>query len=129
MGQVKRVSVAIVMRDTGKGMKAKDIQAIEKLAQSSVGFDARRGDVITVTSRPFTDNAAPEQPWYKVDMADHRWIPGVSQIAAAPAILALVFFAVLRPFPNQALAAPGPALPQPPGQPTPPPHADQQAPE
>src|SRR3546814_13580142 len=61
MGQVKRVSVAIVMRDTGKGMKAKDIQAIEKLAQSSVGFDARRGDVITVTSRPFPDHAAPEQ--------------------------------------------------------------------
>src|SRR3546814_21192640 len=109
MGQVKRVSVAIVMRDTGKGMKAKDIQAIEKLAQSSVGFDARRGDVITVTSSPFTDNAAPEQPWYKVDMADNSWITGVAKIAAALAILALWFFSVLPPFLNKALAAPGSA--------------------
>ncbi len=105
MGQLKRVSVAIVLRDTGKGSKAKDIQAIEKLAQSSVGFDATRGDVVTVTSRPFTDNAGPVVPWYKIDMVDNSWIPGVAKIAAALAVFVLVFFAVLRPFLKKAMAA------------------------
>lgn len=106
MGQVKRVSVAIVMRDSGKGMSAKDIQAIEKLAQSSVGFDAARGDIVNVTSRAFADTSEPVQPWYKVDMADNSWLPGVAKIAAALAVLALVFFAVIRPFMNKALAPP-----------------------
>lgn len=106
VGQVKRVSVAIVLRDTGKGNAAKDAQAIEKLAQSSVGFDAARGDVVTVTARPFTGNEMPEQPWYKVDVAESSWLPAVAKILAALAVFAVVFFAVLRPFLKKALAAP-----------------------
>lgn len=105
MGQVKRVSAAIVLRDTGKGTKAKDIQAIEKLVQSSIGFDAARGDVVAVTARPFTVDTAPEKPWYKVDMQESSWIPGVAKIGAALAIFAMVFFVVLRPFLNKAIAA------------------------
>src|SRR3546814_16632751 len=66
MGQVKRVSAAIVLRENGKGMKPKDIQAIEKLVQSTLGFDAARGDVVTVTARPFTDTTPPEKPWYEI---------------------------------------------------------------
>src|SRR3546814_11881029 len=96
MGQVKRVSAAIVLRENGKGMKPKDIQAIEKLVQSTLGFDAARGDVVTVTARPFTDTTPPEQPWYEIDVQENTWIPDVAKIGAALAVFALVFFLVLR---------------------------------
>ena len=105
MGELKRVSAAIVLRDAGKGMKAKDIQSIEKLVQSSIGFDAARGDVVTVTARPFTADTQPEKPWYKIDVQESSWIPGAIKIGAALAVFALVFFVVLRPFLNRALAA------------------------
>lgn len=121
MGQVKRVSAAIVLRDTGSGVKPKDIQAIEKLVQSTVGFDAARGDVVTVTGRTFNDNAVPEAPWYKIDIQNNGWLPDLAKIGAALAIFALVFFAVLRPFLKKALAAeplqPYPGAPMPKGQP------------
>src|SRR3546814_17059360 len=106
MGQVKRVSAAIVLRENGKGMKPKDIQAIEKLVQSTLGFDAARGDVVTVTARTFTDTTPPEQPWYEIDVQENTWIPDVAKIGVAVAAFAPVFFMVLRPFMKKRMAVP-----------------------
>src|SRR3546814_16272173 len=96
MGQVKRVSAAIVLRENGKGMKPKDIQAIEKLVQSTLGFDAARGDVVTVTARPFTDTTPPEQPWDEIDVQENTWIPDVAKIGAALAVVARGFVKIGR---------------------------------
>src|SRR3546814_14021657 len=100
-------------------MKPKDIQAIEKLVQSTLGFDAARGDVVTVTARPFTDTTPPEQPWYEIDVQDNTWIPDVAKIGAALAVFALVFFMVLRPFMKKAMEVPAhtPSIPGALGQP------------
>jgi flagellar M-ring protein FliF len=71
-GRLRRLSVAVALRDV-KGAKtrsAQDIAAIEALVKGAVGFDATRGDVVAIASRPFAD-AAPvdtvafyDKPWF-----------------------------------------------------------------
>src|SRR3546814_17982928 len=94
-------------------MKPKDMQAIEKRGQSTRGLDAARGDVVTVTARPFTDTTPPEQPWYEIDVQENTWIPDVAKIGAALAVFALVFFMVLRPLMKKAMEVPAPTPPLP----------------
>jgi len=115
IGEVRRVSAAVVLRQTGKAMTAAETTAIEKLVQSSIGFNAERGDLVAVTSRPFVDPAAETQAWYQVDFQNNAWIGDVLKILAALIIFIVVFFMVLRPFLKKALAAadaaPAPGVP------------------
>lgn len=105
VGEVRRVSAAVVLRETGKAMTAAETKAIEKLVQSSIGFNAERGDIVAVTSRPFAEAAAETQAWYQFDFQSNAWIGDVLKIVAALLIFIVVFFAVLRPFLKKALAA------------------------
>ena len=105
IGEVRRVSAAVVLRENGKAMTAAETKAIEKLVQSSVGFNAERGDLVAVTSRPFVDPTAETQAWYQVDFQSNAWIGDILKILAALLIFVVVFFMVLRPFLKKALAA------------------------
>lgn len=105
IGEVRRVSAAVVLRENGKAMTAAETKAIEKLVQSSIGFNAERGDLVAVTSRPFVDPTAETQAWYQVDFQSNAWIGDILKILAALLIFVVVFFMVLRPFLKKALAA------------------------
>ncbi|RKS88260.1 flagellar basal-body MS-ring/collar protein FliF [Sphingosinicella microcystinivorans] len=105
IGEVRRVSAAVVLRENGKAMTAAETKAIEKLVQSSIGFNAERGDLVAVTSRPFVDATAETQAWYQVDFQSNAWIGDILKILAALLIFVVVFFMVLRPFLKKALAA------------------------
>ena len=70
-GRVRRMTAAIVvndrmMRQPSKGAAAQwqpwaanDLHNLTALAQAAVGFDATRGDVLTVEDLAFEDNAVP----------------------------------------------------------------------
>jgi flagellar M-ring protein FliF len=81
------------------------------LVQSAVGFDAARGDVVTVTARSF---AAPADGDAAVGWMDSPWMDtGIRAGAALLVILALFFFLV-RPMLRAAAARREEALLNPP---------------
>lgn len=55
-GQLRRLSVAVVVRSTSLGAakgQAAQVAALTDLVRGAVGYDAARGDVVTVAARPF----------------------------------------------------------------------------
>lgn len=131
-GAIKRVSVAVIVDNrqvTGKDGKTEsvplgkaELAQLTQLAQSAVGYDAQRGDVVSVVNEPFHSAPAGDAP-----QDDPFWQrPGVMDlIKQGLGVLAalLLAFGLLRPMlrgllrgDRQAEAVPHP-LPVPQGQP------------
>ena len=94
-GQVKRLSVAVLLRDPEKGRRsANEIGQISDLVKSAVGFDQGRNDNVTVISRKFAGAEAivDAAKWY-----DNAWLPIVARNATAILIALLVLFLGVRP--------------------------------
>ena len=94
-GSVKRLSVAVVLREPEKGRRSQmEINQITDLVKSAVGFDAARQDQVTVISRKFAGatEAAAETPWY-----DNSWLPLLARNGTAIVIALLVLFLGIRP--------------------------------
>ncbi|SFP95561.1 flagellar basal-body MS-ring/collar protein FliF [Sphingomonas rubra] len=95
-GSVKRLSVAVVLREPDKGRRtAMEVNQITDLVKSAVGFDANRQDQVTVISRKFA-GAAPDAEagpaWY-----DNSWLPVLARNATAIVIALLVLLLGVRP--------------------------------
>jgi flagellar M-ring protein FliF len=91
-GGLRRLSVAVALREDKKKRSAAEMAALENLVKGAVGFSAERGDVVAISSRPFATQADEEvalwdQPWF---------FPLVQQIGAALAAIA-AFFIIGRP--------------------------------
>ncbi|BCA62980.1 flagellar M-ring protein FliF [Sphingomonas sp. HMP9] len=95
-GGVKRLSVAVLLRDPEKGRRtAMEINQISDLVKSAVGFDQARNDNVTVISRKFAgvDAAATSGPaWY-----DNAWLPVLARNGTAILIALLVLLLGVRP--------------------------------
>ncbi|MFN3433922.1 MAG: flagellar basal-body MS-ring/collar protein FliF [Sphingomonas sp.] len=93
-GSVKRLSVAVLLRDPDKTRRtAMEINQITDLVKSAVGFDANRQDQVTVISRKFADASADTGPaWY-----DNAWLPVLARNATAIVIALLVLLLGVRP--------------------------------
>ncbi|WP_374944160.1 flagellar basal-body MS-ring/collar protein FliF [Sphingomonas sp.] len=94
-GGVKRLSVAVLLRDPDKGRRSQnEIQQISDLVKSAVGFDQGRNDNVTVISRKFAGaDAIPDTAkWY-----DNAWLPVLARNATAILIALLVLFLGVRP--------------------------------
>ncbi|MEI9927784.1 MAG: flagellar basal-body MS-ring/collar protein FliF [Sphingomonas sp.] len=95
-GQVKRLSVAVLLREEpGKPRGQVEIAQITQLVRAAVGYDPNRADQVTVISRKFSaaagiDAAGPA--WY-----DAGWVPLVVRNLTALAIALLVLFLGVRP--------------------------------
>jgi flagellar M-ring protein FliF len=107
-GQVRRISVAVMVdgvTTTGADgapqwapRPPEELETLRGLVQSAVGFDAARGDTVTIESLEFT---APPAEGALAERAGGGWIAAngarLAQIGVLGAIvLALIFF-VLRP--------------------------------
>ncbi|MBE7928635.1 flagellar basal-body MS-ring/collar protein FliF [Pseudomonas saudiphocaensis] len=108
-GRLRRLSVAVVLDDqtviaadgqvTRVPRTAEELARLTRLVQDAVGFDASRGDSVSVINAPFApdsfDNAFEEPPFYS-----QPWFWGiVKQVLGVLFILVLVF-GVLRPVLN-----------------------------
>ncbi|WP_293875903.1 MULTISPECIES: flagellar basal-body MS-ring/collar protein FliF [unclassified Sphingomonas] len=94
-GSVKRLSVAVLLRDPDKSRRtAMEIGQITDLVKSAVGFDQARQDQVTVISRKFADAAgdADGPAWY-----DNAWLPVLARNATAIVIALLVLLLGVRP--------------------------------
>jgi flagellar M-ring protein FliF len=95
-GAVKRLSVAVVLRDpgTGKPRTPAEIDKITQLVRAAVGYDQNRNDQVTVVSAKFAgvDVDADATPWYKAS-----WIPMVLRNLTAIVVALLVLLFGVKP--------------------------------
>ncbi|MGL4313187.1 MAG: flagellar basal-body MS-ring/collar protein FliF [Sphingomonas sp.] len=99
-GKVKRLSVAVVLRDpeTGRPRNAVELQQVTDLVRAAVGYDASRNDQVTVISRRFAATAngaagdSAKAAWY-----DAAWVPVVARNVTALVIALLVLMLGVRP--------------------------------
>ena len=95
-GAIKRLSVAVLLRDTEKGKPRSpaEIQQITQLVRAAVGYDAARNDQVTVIARKFAGGGTIEDkaPWY-----DAGWLPIVARNLTALVIAVLVLMLGVRP--------------------------------
>ncbi|MFW2829604.1 flagellar basal-body MS-ring/collar protein FliF [Sphingomonas sp. ID0503] len=95
-GSVKRLSVAVVLREAAGAKKRTpaEVEQITQLIRAATGFTQQRGDVVSVISRPFDGAAADEASakWYEAS-----WLPMVVRNATALVIALLVLFIGVKP--------------------------------
>ena len=67
VGRINRISVAVAVRQPGKkSLTAAQLQKIERLVQGATGFNADRGDVVTVEQSTFVDTTVETTPFYEM---------------------------------------------------------------
>lgn len=95
-GTLRRLSVAVVVRDEALGApkgRAARLATLTGLVRSAVGFDARRGDVVTLGSQGFAGADASATPeWWQAYLGDAA--KGVLSLAG----LAMLVFGLARPW-------------------------------
>ena len=101
VGTVKRLSVAVALKQGAKPRTPAEMAQIEQLVKSAVGFDQTRGDQFAISSRSFADVAADQGPkWYEAP-----WVSLVARNGSALLIAVLVFFGIVRPLMKKRAAA------------------------
>jgi flagellar M-ring protein FliF len=122
-GRVARITAAILVDDetvktvtkgkvswTRKKRSQEELDKIRDLAQAAIGFDAKRGDTITVENMPFdTEEANIEVPSPTWTMQVQKTVTDYSPILRPVALLGLFIVAwlfILRPVQKHVLSAP-----------------------
>ena len=95
-GGIKRLSVAVLLRDPDKGRRtAMEVNQISDLVKGAVGFDQQRNDNVTVISRKFAETGGETDKgpaWY-----DNSWVPMIARNLTAIVIALLVLMLGVRP--------------------------------
>jgi flagellar M-ring protein FliF len=93
-GQLRRLSVAVALRDPlkGKPRTKAEIAAIENLVKGAVGFNGERGDIVAISSRKFAETEAA-----KTNFWDEQWFMPALRQAGALMIAILLLLFVGRP--------------------------------
>ena len=92
-GTIKRLSVAVALKQGAKPRSVAEMAQIEQLVKGAVGFDQQRGDQFALTSRAFVDPAAAAGPkWYEAS-----WVGIAARNGSALLIALLAFFGVAKP--------------------------------
>ncbi len=101
VGTVRRLSVAVALRQSAKPRGVAETQALENLIKGAVGFDDRRGDTIAVTSRAFAA-AVPEEgaKWYEAS-----WVGMAARNGSALLVALILVLGVARPMLKRNAAA------------------------
>jgi flagellar M-ring protein FliF len=108
-GRLQRLSVAVVVDDQAKlnaangeithtPWAAEDLARFTRLVQDAVGYDASRGDSVTVINAPFAPDAGeviPSIPFYS-----QPWFWDVVKQALGVLFILVLVFGVLRPVLN-----------------------------
>jgi flagellar M-ring protein FliF len=103
-GRIKRVSVAVLLdnvprpgangKTVEQPLSAAELTRVEALVKQAVGFNAERGDTVSVMNAPFVRETLPEEApkWWELPQVQD----GLRLLLGAIVVLALLF-GVLRP--------------------------------
>ncbi|MEG5265765.1 flagellar basal-body MS-ring/collar protein FliF [Pseudomonas sp. JDS28PS106] len=108
-GRLTRLSVAVVVDDmvktdpatgdvTRAPWSAADLARFTRLVQDAVGFDASRGDSVSVINVPFSSERAEELP--EIPFYSQPWFWDIVKQAVGVIFILILVFGVLRPVLN-----------------------------
>ena len=123
-GDVKRLSVAVVVdgttasvsgKDTYKPRSAQEMREIDALVRSAMGFDKARGDQVQISNMPFARmetavGASEAGPLLGLDFDTSDWVK-IIEIALLSVTALLIGFFVVRPLINRMFAPIGTSAP------------------
>ena len=94
VGTVKRLSVAVALREGSRKFSRAEIASIETLVRGAVGADQARGDVVALSARSF---AVAEEAEVKPNWWDAPWVSTLARNLSALLVVALLVFGVAKP--------------------------------
>lgn len=115
-GRISRVSVAVLLdhvpragadgKQTDQPLSAAELTRVEALVKQAVGFNAERGDTVSVMNVPFVRESTPvlAPQWW-----EHPWMKDILRLVVGGLIVLALVFGVLRPALRQ-MSAPTGAL-------------------
>ncbi len=93
VGTIKRLSVAVAIKQGGAKLKASDQAQLENLIKGAVGFDQQRGDVVAVSVQKFAPvPEAEDPPFYEAP-----WLATLGKNAGMLVLAALLIFGIGKP--------------------------------
>jgi len=107
VGSIKRLTVAVAIKQGGAKLKPADQAQIENLIKGAVGFDQTRGDVVAVSVQKFAPVPEAESPPFY----EAPWLTTVGKNIGMLVLAALLIFGIgkpllaKRPMPSAATAA------------------------
>ncbi|HEY1270847.1 MAG TPA: flagellar basal-body MS-ring/collar protein FliF [Terriglobales bacterium] len=120
-GRIRRIAAAVLVDDaievseqagkqvtTRRKRTPEEMKQIEQLAQAAIGVDAQRGDVLAVENLPFqerpNESVPPPGKTERVRRLVEPWAWALRYVGVV-ALFLVVYWLMLRPVKNQALAA------------------------
>lgn len=97
VGSIQRISIAVLVNEksTKTAIDDTQIESIKELVKQASGFDAARGDTLSVTKAVFlapeTIEATEPPIW------EQGWVPGVIRQTVGGLMLFIIIFLVMRP--------------------------------
>ena len=115
-GRIRRVTAAVLVDNAaqvaadgksapaqGRPLSAEELARIETLVQQAIGFDAARGDVVSVVNAPFARGAT-DDPVEGPPLWEHPRAREFARLVFGGLAVLLLIFTVLRPATRQLLA-------------------------
>lgn len=108
-GRIRRVTAAVLVDhvprtgENGKvvmtALDAATLGRIESLVKEAVGFDATRGDSVSVMNAPFVreDETAPDLPFWESPLLHNPMLRDIARYALGALVVLALLFGVLRP--------------------------------
>ena len=94
IGQVKRLSVAVALREGSRKFSRAELASIETLVRGAIGADQARGDVVALSARSF---AVAEDIEIKANWWEAPWVSTIARNLSALLVVALLVFGVAKP--------------------------------
>ncbi|RYD90592.1 MAG: flagellar M-ring protein FliF, partial [Sphingomonadales bacterium] len=94
IGQVKRLSVAVALREGTRKFSRAELASIETLVRGAIGADQARGDVVALSARSF---AVAEEAEVKPNWWEAPWVSTMARNLSALLVVALLIFGVAKP--------------------------------
>jgi flagellar M-ring protein FliF len=94
VGTVKRLSVAVALREGSRKFSRAELASIETLIRGAVGADQARGDVVALSARSF---AVAEDAEAKANWWEAPWVSTMARNLSALLVVALLIFGVAKP--------------------------------
>ncbi|HET9864034.1 MAG TPA: flagellar basal-body MS-ring/collar protein FliF [Steroidobacteraceae bacterium] len=115
-GTLKRLSVAVLidnLRTTSEDGKVtetplpkEELDRLTALVRDAVGFDAERGDSVSVVNSSFLGTPAPEEGELEsVPLWEKAWAQTLAKVLAGVIVLLIIVFSVLKPLTKGLIAA------------------------
>jgi flagellar M-ring protein FliF len=108
-GRLRRLSVAVVVdnltqvdaetgEETSMPMAQEQLQRLESLLRDAVGFDAARGDTVSVMNSSFLPKAEViAEPVPETPVWEQPWVMNIAKQVMAAVFVLLLVFGILRP--------------------------------